>query len=111
MPCSWLTTASSTWGSASKHFLTRASQCAHIMPSIFIVFSMVAVSFASILTSTVFIFLSRFALRILKKFRRSAFVTTQTLERLIAAAPNIGFSCQPKSGIHTPAASGMPITL
>lgn len=38
-------------------------------------------------------------------------VTTQKLERLIAAAPNIGFNVHPKIGIHTPAASGIPITL
>ena len=45
------------------------------------------------------------------RFRRRAFVTTQKLERLIAAAPNIGFSFQPNSGIHTPAASGIPMIL
>ncbi len=45
------------------------------------------------------------------KFSRSAFMTTQKLDRLIAAAPNIGSSIQPVIGIHTPAASGMPITL
>ena len=33
------------------------------------------------------------------------------LERLIASAPNIGCSVQPKIGIHTPAASGMPMIL
>ena len=38
-------------------------------------------------------------------------MTTQKLDRLIAAAPNIGSSIQPVIGIHTPAASGMPITL
>src|SRR5699024_4326602 len=57
------------------------------------------------------IFLSRLASWILKRFRRRAFVTTQKLDRLIAAAPNMGFSVQPKTGIHTPAARGIPITL
>ena len=45
------------------------------------------------------------------RFNLSAFITTQKLERLIAAAPNIGLSSHPKIGIHTPAASGIPITL
>ena len=35
---------------------------------------------------------------------------TQKLDKLIAAAPNIGFSVSP-SGINTPAASGMPMVL
>ena len=55
--------------------------------------------------------LSLAVLWILNRFSRSAFVTTQKLERLMAAAPNIGFSVHPKIGIHTPAASGIPITL
>ena len=33
------------------------------------------------------------------------------LDKLMAAAPNIGFNVHPKIGIHTPAASGIPITL
>ncbi|MBQ1955409.1 MAG: hypothetical protein II350_06680 [Clostridia bacterium] len=37
--------------------------------------------------------------------RRNAFDTTQKLERLIAAAPSIGLSSIPKSGINTPAAT------
>ena len=36
-------------------------------------------------------------------------MTTQKLDRLMAAAPNMGFICQPKTGINRPAASGMPI--
>ena len=48
---------------------------------------------------------------ILKKFSLKAFVTTQKLDKLIAAAPNIGFNCQPNIGIQTPAARGIPITL
>ena len=39
-----------------------------------------------------------------------ALVTTQKLERLIAAAPNIGFISQPVRCIHTPAASGIPLS-
>ena len=50
-------------------------------------------------------------LRSLTKFNRSAFITTQKLERLIAAAPNMGVMPTPNTGIHTPAASGMPTTL
>ena len=45
-----------------------------------------------------------------KRFSRSAFDTTQKLERLMAAAPNMGFSVSPK-GMKSPAASGMPMTL
>ena len=32
-------------------------------------------------------------------------------DKLIAAAPNIGFSFQPNTGIQSPMASGIPITL
>ena len=45
------------------------------------------------------------------KFSLSAFITTQKLERLIAAAPNMGVMPTPNMGIHTPAANGMPTTL
>ena len=40
-----------------------------------------------------------------------ALVTTQKLDKLMAAAPNIGFNFHPKTGYHTPAANGIPITL
>ena len=50
-------------------------------------------------------------LRSLTKFSRSAFITTQKLERLMAAAPNMGVMPTPNTGIHTPAANGMPTTL
>ncbi len=40
-----------------------------------------------------------------------ALVTTQKLDRLIAAAANMGFKPQPNVGYNTPAASGIPITL
>ena len=50
-------------------------------------------------------------LRSLTKFNRSAFITTQKLERLMAAAPNMGVMPTPNTGIHTPAANGMPTTL
>ena len=46
-----------------------------------------------------------------RKLSLNALVTTQTLERLIAAAPNIGFISQPSRETHAPAASGIPITL
>ncbi len=45
------------------------------------------------------------------RFSRNALVTTQKLDKLIAAAPNIGFNFHPNIGYHTPAASGIPITL
>ena len=41
----------------------------------------------------------------------NALVTTQKLDKLIAAAPNIGLSVHPNTGIHAPAASGIPIQL
>ena len=45
-----------------------------------------------------------------KRFSRRALLTTQKLDRLMAAAPNIGLRVSP-SGMKTPAASGMPMTL
>ena len=56
-------------------------------------------------------YLYSFTLYSFTKFSRSAFMTTQKLDRLIAAAPNIGFNFQPSRLMNTPAASGMPITL
>ena len=79
----------------------RADILALIWPLVAVVFF----SFACL------IFLSRFALCISNKFNRNALETTQKLLKLIAAAPNMGLSSQPNIGIHTPAASGMPITL
>jgi len=49
--------------------------------------------------------------RLLILLSLSAFITTQKLDRLIAAAPNIGLSSHPNTGIKTPAARGMPIML
>ena len=46
----------------------------------------------------------------MKRFSRRALDTTQKLDRLIAAAPNMGLSVSP-SGTNTPAASGMPSVL
>jgi hypothetical protein len=43
--------------------------------------------------------------------RRSAFATTETLEKLIAALAIIGFSRSPKTGYSAPAAMAIPITL
>ena len=45
-----------------------------------------------------------------KVFSRRAFVTTQTLDRLMAAEAIIGFSVMPKP-VNTPAASGMQMAL
>ena len=44
------------------------------------------------------------------RFSRRALDTTQKLDRLMAAAPNMGFSVRPR-GISRPAARGMPMTL
>ena len=55
--------------------------------------------------------IARFALRMFTKFSRRAFVTTQKLDRLMAAAPNMGFSSQPNTGINKPAARGIPMVL
>ena len=52
----------------------------------------------------IFIFLTS------KKFNLSAFVTTQKLDKLIAAAPIIGFSVKPAQ-TNAPAATGIQITL
>ena len=41
------------------------------------------------------------------RFSRRALVTTQKLDRLIAAAPNIGLSFHPNKGYHKPAAIEM----
>lgn len=58
-----------------------------------------------------FNFLSFDASYILKRFNLNAFDTTQKLDKLMAAAPNIGFNFHLNSGYHTPAASGIPIIL
>ena len=50
------------------------------------------------------------ALRGSKALSRSALVTTQTLERLMAAEAIIGFSVMPIP-VNTPAASGMQMAL
>ena len=115
VPLSWLTTASLTASSASSAFFTLASQWPHIIPSIFIVF---VIDFSS-LSFGLFVlfflsgvaFLSCLGSYTLHRFSRKALVTTQKLDRLIAAAPNIGLSFHPNKGYHKPAASGIPITL
>jgi hypothetical protein len=43
--------------------------------------------------------------------RRSAFPTTDTEDRLIAKAANIGLSSRPNTGYSTPAAIGTPSAL
>ena len=113
VPFSWLTSADATPSIASSVFFTLASQWPHIMPSIVMVFTIPCsvVMFRSSFGISFLILLSFDASCIRNRFRRRAFVTTQKLERLIAAAPNIGFSFQPNSGIHTPAASGIPMIL
>ena len=45
------------------------------------------------------------------RFNRSAFITTDTELKLMAAAAMIGESSRPKNGYSTPAAIGMPSTL
>ena len=109
MPLSWLTLAALTSGRASRAFLTLASQCPHIMPSIFMVFSIVVTS-SECLECLDFKGLSFLASRRLNRFSRRALETTQKLERLMAAAPNMGFSVSPK-GMKSPAARGMPMVL
>ena len=104
VPFSWLTSADATSASASSADFTLASQCGHIIPSIFSVFVIWVSSLIFDLFS-VFISLS------FTKLSLSAFVTTQKLDRLIAAAPNIGFIPQPRTDMNTPAASGMPMML
>ena len=47
----------------------------------------------------------------LKKFRRRALETTQKLERLMAAAQNMGSISQPNRPENAPAARGMPMML
>ena len=47
----------------------------------------------------------------LKSLSRRALDTTLTELRLMAAAPNMGESCQPRMGKKTPAARGMPMEL
>ena len=108
MPASWLTAALSTPGTASRAFFTRASQWPHIIPSIFKVFSMI---FFSFFFFSAFIFLSLSARCRSKKFSLSALDTTQKLDKLMAAAPNMGFSFHPRTGIKSPMARGMPTTL
>ena len=81
-----------------KCFFTLASQWPHIMPSIVMVLS---------IPCSVVMFRSSFRIRFDSLFfltsrasetdSDAGVVTTQKLERLIAAAPNIGFSFQPNS--------------
>ena len=65
------------------------------------------ISFTSIFTT---FFLCFTGLSRLIRLSLNAFSTTHTLERLIAAAPHMGFSVTP-SGENTPAAMGMHTTL
>lgn len=114
VPASWLTSADVTSGSASSAFFTVASQCPHIIPSICIVFVIFVSSLSLIFISVGFAagtaFLFAFPCTE-NRFSRNALVTTQKLDKLMAAAPNIGFNFHPNIGYHTPAASGIPITL
>ena len=113
VPFSWLTSADATPSIASSVFFTLASQWPHIMPSIVMVFTIPCsvVMFRSSFGISFLILLSFDASCIRNRFSLSAFVTTQKLDKLIAAAPNIGFNLIWKSGYHSPAASGIPITL
>ena len=119
VPFSWLAVASVTPSTASSAVFTAFSQWAHIMPSIFsvAVFPLSAAfpppSHARSLPSLTGSGLRRYlrCFLMLNRLSLSAFATTHTLDRLMAAAPNIGFISQPNSGIQAPAASGMPMTL
>jgi hypothetical protein len=48
---------------------------------------------------------------LLKRFKRSALVTTETLDSDMAAAANMGFNSGPPKRNNTPAATGIPRTL
>ena len=94
---------------ADRAFSTWATQWAHIMPSIFrvlvIVFSSLCSSGSSVVMST-----GQLPWQgdcsggatdlnlLLKKRRRKALDTTHTELRLMAAAANMGLSCQPSRG-------------
>ena len=128
VPFSWLTSALCTPSRASRAFFTVASQWPHIMPSIWMVFFIVTFSvFISFCTGQDLVShavsagssragalclggASWAALRGLKVFSRRALVTTQTLERLMAAEAIIGFSVMPMA-VKTPAASGIQTAL
>ena len=99
---------------ASRAFFTCISQCPHIIPftEIFMVVSLFCVLFDIRFPVMEFsTFLSCLESRAFTKFSLNAFVTTKKLERLIAAAPNMGFSFQPRRAVNAPAASGIPMTL
>ena len=88
-------------GRASNAFFTAASQWPHIIPSIFIVFVIEVFSFSLLIVVSAatasavtgcFSGLSFLELLTGKRLSLKALETTQKLERLMAAAPNIGFS-------------------
>ncbi len=93
VPVSWLTIASSTSGIS---FRALFNGCLAVTAHHSVNFH----SFFLYLFSPYFLcflnefFLSFLGLYILNQFNLSALVTTQKLDKLIAAAPNIGLSCQ-----------------
>ena len=104
---------------AFRAFSTRPEQWAHIMPSIIMVFFIAVSPFSSVVSIMVWVsttasvaFSCWFLWNLgLKSLTRRALETTQTELMLMAAAPNMGFSFQPKELKNTPAASGMPMEL
>ena len=98
VPASWLTTASLTPSIDSRVFLLlpHSVRTSFLRLLMFFPFSCPSTFFFD------FIFLSFSALCTEKRFKRNALVTTQKLDKLIAAAPNIGFNFQPKNGSIRP---------
>lgn len=92
------TAALSTPSTACKAFLTKFAQCSHFMPSIIILLFIDVLLFKTSGLSE-------------NRRRRSAFVTTLTELKLIAAAAITGLSMTPKAGHNTPAATGIPTLL
>ena len=72
---------------------------------------MVFFSFLVFLAFFSFIFPSCRASCGLKRLSRNALLTTQKLDKLIAAAQNMGFNVQPNSDTNAPAANGIPKAL
>ena len=114
VPASWLAVADRTPGTFSRAPFTAASQCSHIMPVMRTVFSARAgfssTTGASGRSTGCFFPRSRAGSYSLNKFSRRALVTTQKLDKLMAAAPIMGFSVTP-SFTKAPAARGMQMLL
>ena len=114
----WLAAALCTPSTASSAAFTRASQWAHIMPLMVMVF--LSISSASLLFVSVLSYTcgaafatgaAAFFRRLLQPRSRRALLTTHTELRLMAAAAIMGFSVIPNAGYSAPAATGMPMAL